>query len=222
MINIFIGYDTREIPAYHVCANSIIETSSKPVAFTPLALNNLKSIYTESHIDGSNQFTYSRFLIPELMNFSGWAIFIDGDMVLRDDIVKLWNLRDDRYAAMTVKHDYISSASTKYLGNRNENYPCKNWSSVILWNCGHTKNKILTSQFVEKSIGSYLHRFSWLDNQKDVGELPIEWNWLADEFGENQNAKLVHYTLGTPCFPECANAPMSDIWHKHQSKIRSV
>ena len=219
MINIFIGYDTRESIAYHVCASSILKRSSIPIAFTPLSLSNIKSCYGESHSDSSNQFTYSRFLVPQLMNYSGWAVFMDGDMVVLDDIVNLWNLRDERYAAMVVKHDYTTSSATKYLGNKNENYPCKNWSSVILWNCGHPKNKKLTSNFVSTATGTELHRFGWLDHSKDIGNIPIEWNWLPDEFGANYQAKLIHYTLGTPCFPEYTDTAMSEFWHAERSNL---
>jgi lipopolysaccharide biosynthesis glycosyltransferase len=91
MIPVFIGYDPREAIAFHVCANSIIRNASQPVSIIPLALNLFKD-YTETHTDGSNQFIYSRFLVPHLMQFSGHAIFIDGDMIVRDDIVKLLSL----------------------------------------------------------------------------------------------------------------------------------
>ena len=131
MIPIFIGYDPRESIAYHVCSNSIIRNSSCPVSISPLALNILKD-YKETHDDGSNHFIYSRFLVPHLMKYKGWAIFMDGDMILRDDISKLWNLRDSTKAVMVVKHDYKTKASEKYLGSKNEDYPRKNWSSVIL------------------------------------------------------------------------------------------
>jgi lipopolysaccharide biosynthesis glycosyltransferase len=211
MINIFVGYDTKETVAYHVCSNSIVRQATQPVSIVPLALNLLND-YTETHTDTSNEFVYSRFLVPHLMNYNGWAIFIDGDMILQDDITNLWNLRDDSKAVMVVKHDYKTKQSVKYLNAKNEDYPCKNWSSVILWNCSHSAHKKLSPEVVQHSTGSYLHRFSWLTDN-DIGELPIEWNWLADEYGDNADAKLIHYTLGTPCFEEFANTPMSEYWH---------
>jgi lipopolysaccharide biosynthesis glycosyltransferase len=211
-IPIFIGYDAREAVAYHTCVNSIIRYSTNPISINPLSLNLLKG-YTETHTDGSNQFIYSRFLLPHLMDYNGWAIFIDGDMIIRDDITKLYNLQNNDYAVMVVKHDYKTKSNTKYLGSKNEDYPCKNWSSVVLWNCGHIKNKILTPELIQKSDGSYLHRFSWLTDN-DIGSLPIEWNWLPDEYGENNNAKLLHYTLGTPCFNEFNNTTQASEWHK--------
>jgi hypothetical protein len=214
MINVYIGYDTRETVAYHVCSNSIIRHATHPISIIPLALNLLNE-YTEMHTDGSNDFVYSRFLVPHLMNYKGWAIFIDGDMVLQEDIHQLWNLKDDSKAVCVVKHDYQTTRTQKYLGAINENYPRKNWSSVILWNCAHPANQILTPNFIQSAVGSTLHRFGWL-NDSMIGELPIEWNWLADEFGTNNSAKLIHYTLGTPCFEEFKNAPMSEVWHNEK------
>lgn len=215
MIPIFIGYDPREAIAFHVCTNSIIRNSSKPVAVSPLALNILKE-YEETHTDGSNHFIYSRFLVPHLMNYTGWAIFMDGDMILRGDINELWDLRDDSKAVMVVKHDYQTKMTEKYLGSKNENYPCKNWSSVILWNCGHPANRDVTPEFVQEATGAVVHRFSWLDSNL-VGELPKEWNWLDVEYEHNSNAKLVHYTLGTPCFHEFADqGNFSNEWHREK------
>lgn len=212
MIPIFIGFDPREAVAYHVCSNSIIRHSSKPVSIAPLALNILKG-YKETHTDGSNHFIYSRFLVPHLMNYQGWAIFMDGDMLLRDDINQLWERRDPNKAVLVVKHDYKTKLTEKYLGSKNENYPRKNWSSVVLWNCGHSANKVITPEFVQSSTGAQLHRFTWLDDN-DIGELPKIWNWLPDEYGENEHAKLLHYTLGTPCFHDFALTPMANEWHR--------
>lgn len=214
MISIFIGYDPREAVAYHVCTNSIIRQSSQPVSITPLALNVLKD-YKETHTDGSNHFIYSRFLVPHLMNYQGWAIFMDGDMLLRDDINKLWELRDESKAVQVVKHEYKTRLTEKYLGAKNEDYPRKNWSSVILWNCGHPANAVVTPEFVQSATGAQVHRFTWLDDSL-IGELPIVWNWLPDEFGANSDAKLLHYTLGTPSFHEFATTPMGDEWHKER------
>ena len=216
-IKIVIGFDQRESVAYHTFCQSIIEKASSPVSFMPLAINNL-SDYKETHSDKSNDFIYSRFLTPYLNQFNGWAIFADGDMICQADIKELWDLRDDTKALLVVKHDYQTKAHRKYLGNINENYPRKNWSSVILWNCGHPKHKILTPQFIANQTGKYLHRFSWL-NDDEIGELPKEWNWLAIEYPENNEAKLVHYTLGTPCFREYSSTDMAEAWQDTYKRI---
>lgn len=215
MIPIFIGYDPREAIAYHVCSNSIIRHSSQPVAISPLALNILKD-YDETHTDGSNHFIYSRFLVPHLMNYKGWAIFMDGDMLLRDDITKLWELRDESKAVQVVKHQYRTRLTEKYLGAKNEDYPRKNWSSVILWNCGHPGNAKVTPEFIQSATGAQVHRFTWLTDDL-VGELPKEWNWLDIEYDHTPDAKLVHYTLGTPCFHEFSNqGSFSNEWHRER------
>lgn len=213
-IPVFVGYDPREAIAYHVCVNSIIRNASAPVAIVPVALNLFKD-YTETHTDGSNQFIYSRFLVPYLMDYQGWAIFIDGDMIVRGDIVELWELRNAMMDVLVVKHDYKTKMPIKYLGAKNEDYPRKNWSSVILWNCNSSSNRQLTPEFVQQSNGSKLHRFSWLDDRR-IGTLPPEWNWLPDEYGPNNSAKLLHYTLGTPCFYEFTDAPQGVEWHKER------
>ena len=210
-ILIMVGFDQRESIAYHVFCQSVLEKSSRPVCFLPLAENTL-SDFKDMHNDGSNKFIYSRFLTPFLANFSGWAIFADGDMVCETDICRLWELRDSSKAVQVVQHNYQTTANIKYLGNKNENYPRKNWSSLILWNCGHEKNKVLTPEFINSQPGSYLHRFSWLA-EEEIGSLPPEWNWLAIEYPENKNAKIIHYTLGTPCFKDYSNTSMSTIWN---------
>ena len=216
-LRIVIGYDTREAVAYHVFCQSILDNISVPIEIIPLVLHSLKD-YDESHKDQSNDFIYSRFLTPYINEFNGWAIFADGDMICQADIKELWDMRDSSKAVQVVKHDYKTKAHIKYLGNINEDYPKKNWSSLVIWNCAHPKNKILTPEFVSQQTGKFLHRFSWLDDE-DIGELPKEWNWLEIEYPKNTNAKIIHYTLGTPCFINYRNTDTSDIWLEYFKKI---
>jgi lipopolysaccharide biosynthesis glycosyltransferase len=213
-IPIFIGYDPREAIAFHTCVNSIIRHASQPVSIMPLALNNFGD-YTETHTDGSNQFIYSRFLVPHLMGYSGHAIFMDGDMIVRGDIAELWAMRLLDKDVQVVKHDYKTRMTTKYLGSKNEDYPRKNWSSVMIFNCNNYPTRKLTPEYIQKSTGAHLHRFQWTSDDR-VGTLPAEWNWLPDEYGANPDAKLLHYTLGTPCFHEFATTPMADEWHRER------
>jgi lipopolysaccharide biosynthesis glycosyltransferase len=213
-IPIFIGYDSREAIAFHTCVNSIVRHASQPVSIMPLALNNFKD-YTETHTDGSNQFIYSRFLVPYLMDYQGQAIFMDGDMIVRGDIAELWAMRDLGKDVQVVKHDYKTKMTTKYLGSKNEDYPRKNWSSVMIFNCQNFPTKKLTPEYIQKSTGAHLHRFEWTTDDR-VGALPPEWNWLPDEYGANPDAKLLHYTLGTPCFHDFATTPMADEWHRER------
>lgn len=211
-IDIFVGYDPREAVAYHVFCQSVIARASRPVAFHPLAKNMLGGF--DGQKDGTNAFIYSRFLVPYLMGFKGAALFVDGDMVVQDDIAKLWDMRDLWAAVQVVKHDYQTKHPIKYLGQKNEDYPRKNWSSVILWNCDHYANKVLTPAYVAKQPGSHLHRFEWLTEEKWIGKLPKEWNWLVGEYPENRDAKLLHYTVGIPSFSEFEKCDHAQEWHR--------
>lgn len=210
MITLVVGFDQKEAIVYHTFCQSVLEKTSQPVAFVPLAENALACAKSAQN-DGSNKFTYSRFLTPHLMGFEGWAIYADGDMICQEDIANLWTLRDESKAVMVVKHDYQTIASTKYLDSVNVDYPRKNWSSLVLWNCGHPKNKVLTPEFVGQATGAKLHRFTWLDDE-DIGELDKSWNWLVQEYPNNRKAKILHYTLGSPCFKDYENVDTADIW----------
>ena len=212
MLKIFVGFDGKVEPvAYHTFCQSVIEKSSIPVSFTPLALNTL-SEYKETHTDGSNAFIYSRFLVPYLCDFKGMALFVDGDMICRTDIAEILWEHDQDEALKVVKHYYQTKHPVKYLGAKNEDYPKKNWSSVMLWNCGHHLNKQLTPQFVMEKDGKYLHRFQWLKHEDQVGKLDDTWNWLETEYEYNADAKLVHHTLGTPCFKDYQSTDYSQEW----------
>ena len=212
VLRIFVGFDGAVEPcAYHVFCQSVIEKSSIPVSFTPLALNTLEG-YTETHTDGSNAFIYSRFLVPYLCDYKGLALFVDGDMICRTDIAEILQYATDPSIAVSVvKHDYTTKHPVKYLGAKNEDYPRKNWSSVMLFNCGAWRNKDLTPEYIMKATGKQLHRFEWLKDEL-IGELPKEWNWLADEYEYNDSAKIVHFTIGTPCFKDYQTKSYADEW----------
>lgn len=221
MIRLFVGHDPREAVAFDVFAHSVITRASEPVALVPLVPGTIAKAYSETHTDGSNNFIYSRFLVPFMCDFQGWAIFADGDMLCRDDIAKLWALRDATKAVQVVKHSYKTKHPVKYLGAPNDDYPRKNWSSVILWNCAHPGNQWLRPRCIEKSAGSFLHRFSWL-NDKDIGALPAGWNWLVKEQDHNPAAMLWHYTIGTPCFAGYELGPEAEEWHAELATLLDV
>ncbi len=221
MIPIYVGYDPREAVAYHTFCQSVIERASMPVAFHPLSLGMLRT-YEETHGDGSNQFIYTRFLVPALQDFGGWAIFVDGDMVCTRDIAELWALRDSRYAVQVVKHpDYKTAHPMKYVGTAletvNASYPRKQWSSVVMWNCSHPGNRVLTPTYVSKSGGDHLHRFAWLRDE-DIGGLPPEWNHLVLE-QDAKPAAIAHFTIGIPEIPNYAACEYSDEWRAARQRM---
>jgi lipopolysaccharide biosynthesis glycosyltransferase len=214
-MKVFVGYDTREDIAYQVCKHSII--SKQPNAdVKPLKQQELREAgwYTRP-LDklASTEFTFTRFLIPELTNFEGWALFMDCDMILTTDIKKLFDQADDRYAVMCVHHDYKVQEGFKMDGQKQTVYPRKNWSSVVLWNCGHPSNKVVTTDLVndEKTTGKYLHRFSWLKDE-EIGELDHSWNYLVGVYNDLEKPNLIHYTEGGPWFENYRDCEFHDLW----------
>jgi lipopolysaccharide biosynthesis glycosyltransferase len=224
MIPLFVGYDSRESVAYHVFCQSVISNATKTVAFIPLSLKALEG-YKETHTDGSNAFIYSRFLVPHLMGYKGWAIFADGDMVCLGDIASLWSLRDESKAVMVVKHNYQTKHPKKYIGTSmetiNSSYPRKNWSSMMLWNCGHKANEALTPEYVMGAAGRTLHRFEHLLDD-EIGEIPMEWNWMPQEQGENTDAKLLHHTLGVPGIKHYSDGPQANHWFNYLEQVHHI
>lgn len=200
---IFIGYDKREAVAYHVACQTILEQASIPVAFTPLS---------GEQRDGSNAFIYARFLVPDMCGFQGSALFLDSDILVRGDIADLIAEQRLDVGVQVVKHDYKTKYPVKYLGNPNHDYPRKNWSSVMLWNCGYYPNRQLTPAYVRGSTGSHLHRFGWLQDQQ-IGGLSDKWNRLVLEQDIKPTDRLLHYTIGTPCFDDYAKQDGAAEWY---------
>ena len=214
MINIFIGYDSKERVAYNVLSHSIIQNSTKPVAITPIALNNLKDDFVrERNALSSTEFSFSRFMIPHLMNYQGWALFMDCDMLMFEDISKLWRMRDDSKAIQVCKHDYVPKTDKKFLGQVQTKYEKKNWSSFMLMNC--KKCTTLTPDYVNKASGLELHQFKWLEGDHLIGDLPLEWNWLVGEYEYKEDVNNVHYTKGGPWFEEYAKCDYSQDWFRN-------
>lgn len=221
MIHVYIGYDTRETVAFNVLSHSIHSRASQPVAIAPLMLSQLQGVFTrDRHPLQSTDFSFSRFLTPYLSDYRDWSIFMDCDMLMLDDIVKLWNLRDDRYAVMVVKHQYEPRETTKFLGQPQTTYAKKNWSSAILFN--NQKCRSLTPEYVNTASGLELHQFKWLESEEMIGELPHRWNHLVDVNAPNQDVSLVHFTLGGPYFKEYVNCEYSQEWHNELQQMLAV
>ena len=219
-LKIFIGWDSREDIAYQVAKQSILDYASVPVEIIPLKQKQLKKdgLYWRD-VDklAATEFTYTRYLIPELTNFTGWALFIDCDFLFLDDVAKLFKLKDNNFAIMCAQHEYNPKEGIKMDGKRQMQYPRKNWSSMMLINCEHPSNKVLTKEFVNDpaKTGAFLHRFSWLKN-KEIGKVSHEWNWLVNWYQEPKDGKpkVLHYTEGGPWFSEYENCEYNTEWYK--------
>ena len=218
-LNIFIGWDHKENVAYHTLANSIMRQSSVPVSITPLCLSSLRNIYNRPRDPKqSNDFSFTRFLVPYLSDYQGWSLFMDCDMLVRGDIAELWEERDSFKSVMVVKHDYTPKTETKFLGAKQYQYEKKNWSSVILFNCGHCHTKKLTTQYINTAPALDLHQFKWTEEDR-IGSLPKVWNYLVGEYEPVPDAKIVHYTIGGPYFDEYCDCDYSDEWFNENRDV---
>ena len=224
-IPIFIGFDPRERAATNVLIDSLYQHSSMPLAITPLLTPQLEAqglYWRERDPRQSTAFSFSRFLVPRLMNYSGWAIFMDCDMLCRSDIAELWALRDEHYAVMCVKHDHVPHDDVKFLGETQSRYEKKNWSSLMLFN--GPRCQALTPEYVNTATGLELHRFRWLNDDSAIGALPLErWNHLVDvqDPALAANSALLHWTLGGPWFREqrTMGGPLAAEWFSARDDV---
>lgn len=204
-ISIYIGYDLTESVAYHVLSHSIMTRASAPVSITPLCLSSLPELMRPRDFMQSSAFSFSRWLVPFLNCYKGWAIYMDCDMLCLGDIMKLWklsvDLRHEESFVQVVKHDFVPKITIKHLGNVQTTYEKKNWSSLMIFNC--EKCIMLTPDYINVTSGLNLHQFKWIpDGEVDkIDSLPVNWNYLV---GHNTRdniegpPELVHFTEGGP------------------------
>ena len=222
VLKIFIGYDEVESVAWHTMAHSILARSSRPVALIPVNIRNFSGFFSRDRNEHqSNEFSFSRFLVPYLCGYEGFGIYFDCDMLVTGDIADIFDpvFADPGKAVYVVKHDYSPKNSIKYLGRKQHSYPRKNWSSVVVWDCGHPSNREVTPEFVETASGMQLHRFLWLKDE-EIGSLELEWNWLVGEYKKPKKVpKNIHWTIGGPYFEEYSDADFADIWFDEKEQM---
>lgn len=230
--SIWIGFDPREAAAYAVCRGSLLKNISHLVSVRGLVLDELKRVglYRRpmewrkvppalgmvmwdviSDATMSTQHANARFLVPHLAK-SGWALFCDGDMLYRDDVVKMFDSLDKSKAVYCVKHQHIPKSDIKMDSQVQQKYPRKNWSSFMVFNCDHPANKALTVEMVNTVPGRDLHRFCWIEDDDLIGELDPAWNYLVGESPQIENPKCVHFTAGLPDMKGFADVEYADEW----------
>jgi hypothetical protein len=218
VFHVFIGYDSRESVAYHTLAHSILRRASIPVAIAPVMQSQLKGVYTRPRgPTESTEFSLTRFLVPALSGYRGWSMFMDCDMLCRADIAELALLteRAGDKAVLVCQHDYTPGPKRKFLNQVQTVYPRKNWSSVMLFN--NERCRALSAEYVNKATGLELQRFQWLAD-REIGELPLEWNWLVGEYTANPDAKIVHFTIGGPWFDEYRACDYAEEWFEENRR----
>lgn len=222
-LRVFVGWDSREEIAYDVCRHSLLRHASIPVEVIPLKQADLRArgLYARAADPlASTEFTYTRFLVPHLAGYRGWALYCDCDFLWTADVAGLAALADDRYGAMCVKHDHRPTETVKMDGCVQTSYPRKNWSSLIFYNCGHPQTRALTPDVVNRESGAFLHRFQWLADDA-IGALPETWNWLEGWSKKPAGAPpaVVHYTRGGPWFDAWQNVDYGDLWLAEAARL---
>ena len=220
VLSIYIGYDPRESAAFYTLAYSISRRSSVPVSIAPLMQSQLKRLYWRPRgPTESTEFSMTRFLVPALSEYRGWSIFMDCDMLCRADIAELAREieRQRDKAVLVCKHDYVPKTQRKFLDQVQTKYPRKNWSSLMVFN--NERCRSLGVDYVNSASGLELHRFAWIRDDA-IGELPLEWNWLVGEYEYNPGAKIVHYTIGGPYFPEYRDCDYAGEWFAEHDSMR--
>jgi len=221
MLQVFIGFDKKEIAAYQVCAYSIIRNSSVPVSIAPLNIQYFPW-FSNNDYKASTDFAFTRFLVPWLSEYKGWSLFIDGDMLVRGDIKELFDHADDKYAVQCVQHDYTPKMGKKFLNAEQTDYDRKNWSSVMLFNNAKCQN--LTPGYVNTTHGLELHQMEWCKGT-EIGSIPSTWNVLVGEEGPSSrftDPQLVHFTRGGPYFKQFSFTPYADEWNQYHAEANSV
>lgn len=237
MRSIYIGFDPRESAAFSVARHSIRRRLTQPIPITGLVLSHLQAaglyrrptrriVNSEGRFDVidelsirsdyngriSTEHANARFLVPHLAR-TGWALFTDGDVLARNgaNLARLFEQLDARFACYCVKHDHQPKATVKMDGQLQTVYPRKNWTSFIFWNCEHKAVRSLTLDMVNTLPGRDLHGLGFIDD-RDIGELPPVWNHLVGEVPHDPDAKIAHFTVGTPDMPGYEHQPFADEW----------
>lgn len=218
-LKIFVGWDSREDIAYQVCRASLLKHTSVELDIVPIKQKHMreKNLFWREHDPlSSTEFTFTRFLVPYLAGYKGWAVFMDCDFMWRGDVSTVLDYCDYSNAVMVVKHNYNPPERVKMDGAVQTQYPRKNWSSFMLINCGHEQvQKNLTLETVNTATGLYLHRLQWATNDC-IGELPVAYNYLEGWHTKDDcpNPLAVHFTRGGPWFRDYMNVEYGDEWAK--------
>ena len=223
MLRVYVGYDSREDEAFAVAAKT---ASAYGCVVLPIHEDTLRSagLLTRpldrrggmwdlvSDAPQSTEFAVSRFFVP-LLAHAGWCLAVDCDVVFLRDPRELFELADDSKAVHVVQHPPLVDDGIKMDGQQQTLYPRKNWSSVVLWNVSHPANRRINLTMLNQWPGRDLHAFGWLADS-EIGELPLEANWLVGVQPKPARPMIAHYTLGGPWLPEWTPREDDHIWTK--------
>ena len=193
--SVYIGHDPRQPLAYNVMRYSVESHASAPVAVSGLFLHQLPI----SRV-GATEFTYSRFLVPWLMDFKGIGLFFDEDQVMEGDV---WEL----FAYCSKLGDWDIAVM--------QDQPRFEWSSAIAFNCAKLTH--VTPEFIEDPANGMFD----LEWAKKIESLPKEWNHGCG-MTEPKAAKLYHWSQGIPYWKETRGLEEDPIWFQaFESMVKS-
>lgn len=228
--SVWLGWDPREAAAYAAARSSIRHHTNLPIPIYGLLLEDMieKGLYTRpieyrpsaadkpimwdviSDAPMSTHHANARFLVPHLAK-NGWALFMDGDILVRSNLFRILDGVDATKAVYCVKHVHQPPPGVKMDGQQQTQYARKNWTSVMLWNVDHIANKRLTLDMINNLPGRDLHRLCWLEDD-EIGELGPEWNFLIGHSDPSIDPKVAHFTEGCPDMAGFENVAYADEW----------
>ena len=208
-MKIFIGYEEAHPEMYEVCKASI-ERFNSTHEIQPLIKKNLQNsgVYSRPFEGESTDFAFTRFLVPYLCNYTGYALFCDGDFLWRSDPQEITHFKQNKHDVHVVKHpNLITDQRVKMDGRVNRPYDKKYWSSLMYMNCSELRR--LDPESVSHAPAGDLHGFLWTN--KAVGSLPATFNMLINYY-LLPDPKAVHFTDGGPWLEGYKDVPYSDEW----------
>lgn len=240
-LRVVLGYDSTEISGTHACIESILDHASRPVSFILLKQDALRKdniYFKDRSSDEATEFSRSRFLAPYLVGYKGPVLFMDGaDMIVKADIAELFETTPTGVDVALVKHDYSPDSATKFGGKAKQSkYQRKLWSSVMLFWAQTSACQRLTPRYVSEATGAELHQLKWITPPTISGNPPDEerirnrvygldeaWNWIPGHSEPRvsfEDAKIVHYTTGTPA--QGCKVPYQSLWEKYHKQSAEI
>ena len=220
-MKIFIGFETEYPEAFEVCAESIRQYNPNH-EIIPLVKSELEEqgLYTRPYQGESTEFAFTRFLIPALCEWKGYALFCDGDFMWRCDPQEIEDFvkqSSQSPSVWVVKHPpFLTTPHEKMKGKANMSYPKKYWSSLMYFN--NDKCFSLTSDLVNSWSGKDLHEFAWASQ---IGDLPAEYNAMVNYY-KFDSPKAVHFTDGGPWLDIHDDMLYSTEWLKHYKNLHKI
>jgi hypothetical protein len=196
LIRVFVGASPAQRVPFLVLTSSILRRASQAVQISALCDFDITHPMPK---DPKNRprtpFSFQRFAIPALCNYEGRAIYLDSDMIVLDDIAKLW--AHDLHQYPVASTDVVESAR----------------NAVLVIDCDRA---FWDLEFIVKRLDLKLSDYqSLMENLNGLGPvartIPARWNRL-DEFVPVHGNSILHYTdmRRQPWLAE--GHPLQDLW----------